>query len=296
MTCQPLALGGAALALLVAARPSDAKPPSRAATGHPAPASSARRTSSTHAARRAPAPYHPPRGWANTVRGWHTPAPERACPTTPEGRPMLVLEALNGGERAALRPERDDGGFSASELERAARLLRDPRTGNEHPVDPRLLDLVYRIERKFDAQAIRVISGYRTPKPGTHSNHGKGRAMDIIVPGASDEDVASFARTMGFVGVGIYPVSGFVHVDTRTRSYFWIDRSGPRQRNRTAGILGGLAKEVDAKALARGERPPSPFAMPGSDLAAAEHAVAATQHDEADEDEGAPGVGDDSGG
>jgi uncharacterized protein YcbK (DUF882 family) len=213
---------------------------------------------------------------------------------------MLVLEAINSGERVELRPERDDGGFPASELDGAARVLHDPRTGNEHPVDPRLLDLVYRIERKFDAQAIRVISGYRTPKPGTHSNHGKGRAMDIIVPGASDEDVASFARTLGFVGVGIYPVSGFVHVDTRTRSFFWIDRSGPRQRNRTAGILGGLAAQMDAKALARGDRPPSPFAMPGGDLAAAERAMVAAQpgdgHDDADEDEGAPPVGDDSGG
>lgn len=295
MRVAPLALAGLALALLVAARPSDATPPSRTAPKRPAAGKTGRRAPTAHAARRAPPTYRLPRGFLEAVRGWHTPAADRPCPTTPNGRPMLVLEAINGGERVVLRPERDDGGFAASELEKAARLLHDRRTGNAHPIEPRLLDLVYRIERNFGAQAIRVISGYRTPKGANHSNHGMGRAMDIIVPGASDEEVASYARTLGFVGVGIYPVSGFVHVDTRTRSYFWIDGSGPQQRNRTRGILAGLAKEMDAKAVARGERRPAPFAMPSADLAAAEHAIT-DLHEDDDDDEAAQAVGDDLGG
>src|SRR5690606_27254292 len=100
------------------------------------------------------------------------------------------------------------------------------------------------------------------------SNHGYGRAMDIVVPGVADEDVASFARQMGFVGVGIYPTSGFVHVDTRPRSYFWVDRSGPGRRKRTVPILRSLAAKVDAAALARGEKPPAPFASPAPDCSA----------------------------
>ncbi len=77
--------------------------------------------------------------------------------------------------------------------------------------------------------------------------------MDFIVPGARDEDVAAFARTLGFVGVGIYPVSGFVHLDVRDRSYFWSDSSGPGRRNRERGILGDLARSSDRAATARGE-------------------------------------------
>jgi len=108
--------------------------------------------------------------------------------------------------------------------------LREPASGNEHPIEPRLLDIVYRIQMHFSAQEIRVISGYRTPAAiasGHGSNHGRGRAIDVVVPGATDEDVAKLVREMGFMGVGIYPVSGFVHVDVRDRSYFWIDTSGP---------------------------------------------------------------------
>jgi hypothetical protein len=56
-------------------------------------------------------------------------------------------------------------------------------------------------------------------------------------------------------------VSGFVHLDVRDRSYFWVDSSGPGKRNRTRGILGDLAAKSDARAAARGDHPPSPFGV-----------------------------------
>ena len=208
-----------------------------------------------------------PAGYLAMVQSWHE-LPDEKAPLSPEGRPMLVLDSVNSGKSIELRPERDDGGFSALELEKAARFLADRRTGAVFPIDPRLLDLVYRIQRHFDAPFVRVVSGYREPHGRSKSNHGYGRAMDIVVPGVADEDVASFARQMGFVGVGIYPTSGFVHVDTRPRSYFWVDRSGPGRRKRTVPILRSLAAKVDAAALARGEKPPAPFASPAPDCSA----------------------------
>lgn len=190
---------------------------------------------------------------------WHTPAPDRDAPKDASGRPMLALRALNTTDQIAVPAHGERGGFAPEDLDRAARVLREPSTGNEHPVDPRLLDLVYRIQAHFGAQEIRVVSGYRTPRGGATSNHGKGRAMDIVVPGATDEDVAKFVREQGFVGCGVYPVSGFVHVDVRERSFFWVDTSGPGKKNRTRGILGDLAARADARALERGERPVSAF-------------------------------------
>lgn len=174
---------------------------------------------------------------------------------------MLTLQALNMPDRVTIAASSDRGGFAAEDLDRAAHVLRDPRTGNEHPVDPRLLDLVYRVARHFDAHEVRIISGYRTPRSGRHSNHARGRAIDLVVPGASDEDVARFARDQGFTGVGVYPTSGFVHLDVRERSYFWVDNSGPGKRNRTRGILADLAAKSDARALARGEHGIGPFAI-----------------------------------
>jgi uncharacterized protein YcbK (DUF882 family) len=198
--------------------------------------------------------------YATAVEGWHAPV-EAAIPVDDGGRPVLVLAALNTGERLELHAATDHGGFSARDLDRAALLLRDTRSGNLHPIEPRLLDLVYDLQNHFQSRQIRVISGYRTPRGRSSSNHGKGRAIDLVVPGSSDADVAEYARTLGFVGVGIYPTSGFVHVDVRERSYFWSDSSGPGRRNRERGILGDLAQSSDRAAMARGVARPSSFSM-----------------------------------
>jgi hypothetical protein len=139
--------------------------------------------------------------------------------------------------------------------------MREPSTGLEHPIHPRLVDLVYRIESHFAAAELRILSGYRSPRGGRASNHGRGRAMDLIVPGHADEEVARFVRDQGFTGVGVYPVSGFVHVDVRDRSYFWVDSSGPGKRNRERGIMHDVAVRSDARALARGEKPVEPYSV-----------------------------------
>jgi uncharacterized protein YcbK (DUF882 family) len=192
-------------------------------------------------------------GYAANVRDWHKASPDARPPFDDEGHALLALRAINTGDHATFPATGPGGGFSASDLDRATFILRDPATGNRHPVEPRLLDLVFRVQTHFAAEEIRVLSGYRTPTRRNGSNHGKGRAMDFVVPGTTDADVARFARTLGFVGVGIYPVSGFVHVDVRDRSYFWSDSSGPGRRNRERGILGDVARTSDRDAAARGE-------------------------------------------
>jgi uncharacterized protein YcbK (DUF882 family) len=191
--------------------------------------------------------------------GLHAPS-TRSSETDAHGRPMLALTTINRGESLAVPSDGDEGGFASSDLDRVAHLLR-AMSGDEHPVDPRTLALVYRIQIHFGVPEVRVVSGYRVPKPGSHSNHGKGRAVDLIVPGVADEEVARFARGLGFVGVGVYPTSQFVHVDVRPRSYFWIDYSGPRMKNRESCILPDIAAQGDAAAAARGQVPIEPFVV-----------------------------------
>jgi uncharacterized protein YcbK (DUF882 family) len=191
--------------------------------------------------------------------GWHAPS-TRPPARDASGRPMLVLTTINRNETLEVPATGDDGGFASAELDRVAHLLR-AATGDEHPVDPRTLALVYRIQTHFAVPEIRVVSGYRVPKPGSRSNHGKGRAVDMVVPGVADEEIARFARDIGFVGVGVYPTSQFVHVDIRPRSYFWVDFSGPRMKNRERGIFGDLAAKSDAAAVARGQTPIEPFGV-----------------------------------
>lgn len=230
-------------------------------------------------------PARPPRGappgYREAVRGWHATA--GVPPTDEHGRPLLVLRAINTNERITLPATTDSGGFSASDLDRASYLLRDPSTGNQHPVEPSALDLVYRIQRHFASGEIRVVSGYRTPK-GRPSNHGKGRAIDLVVAGAADDDVAKWAREQGFVGVGIYPVSGFVHVDRRERSYFWVDASGPGKKNRERGIFGDIAQRSDQRASGRNEHPIGPYEL-GNSVDAVLSAIAPAQSPPFDEDD-----------
>jgi uncharacterized protein YcbK (DUF882 family) len=193
--------------------------------------------------------------------GWHAPS-DRAIALDAEGRPMLVLTTINRGESLAIPACSDEGGFASLDLDRAAHLLR-ASTGDEHPVDPRTLAFVYRVETRFGVPEVRVISGYRVPKPGSRSNHGKGRAVDLVVPGVADEEVARFARDAGFAGVGVYPTSQFVHIDIRPRSYFWVDYSGPHMKNRERGILADVAARSDAAALLRGQGAIEPFVVAG---------------------------------
>lgn len=229
---------------------------------------------------------------ALAARGWHAATPGKTPSLDATGRLQLVLQALNTPDRATLTAHTEHGGFSAEDLDRAAHVLRDSRAGNEHPIDPRVLDLVYRVAAHFQTAEVRVISSYRTPRGGSRSNHGNGRAIDCVFPGTSDEEVAKYAREEGFAGVGTYPVSGFVHLDVRDRSYFWVDSSGPGKKNRTRGILGDLAAKSDARALARGEHGALPFGI-GTDvdgaLASAAHGTPAqAPQEEDDEEEASP--------
>ncbi len=206
-----------------------------------------------------------PAGYYHQVRAWHTPTPGKHAPLDSSGRPMLVLHGMYIGETATLSALTDDGGFYFDDLSRAGYVLREPGTSNQYPVEARTLDLLYRIQRHFNAQEIRVMSAYRTPVPGNGQGlHGKGRAVDFVVPGAEDADVARFAREQGFAGVGLYPIGSFVHVDTRERSYFWIDRSGPGHTSRERGILLDVARHSDDAARARGESPGTFFAAAGT--------------------------------
>ncbi len=231
------------------------------------PAHAAHPRKASHAHHRVAHPRrHVPRGYFAQIRRWHRRDPDRKPTFDARGVPELVLEVLNTREQVALEAATPDGGFSALALERAARALRDQQSGDAFPIDAAVLDVLYRLQTHFSAHSIRVVSAYRASHPGSRSRHGQGRAVDLIVPGASDKQVAAFLRGLGFAGVGVYTVSGFVHVDVRARSYFWVDGSGPGQRNRARPVRGSEARRADARARQDGRVPPRAAVLPRSDV------------------------------
>jgi len=112
-------------------------------------------------------------------------------------------------------------------MARIDHLLRDHRTGEVHPIDPALLDQLDRLAAMLGAGSdpYHVISGYRSPRSNSmlaarsggvakKSLHMSGRAIDIRIPGVPLARVHEAALAMKAGGVGYYPKSDFVHLDT----------------------------------------------------------------------------------
>lgn len=181
--------------------------------------------------------------------------------------PPLVLRPVGAPTPFTLTPiDATAGSFDDAALAIARDALAYRVDGSTHDIHPRLLALVYAAVRHFRVPYVHVISGYRSGNPS--SRHGQGRAIDLVLPGVTDTRLAAWLRPQGFVGVGIYPTSGFVHLDVRARSYFWRDASGPSERNRERPILRALGPRYDRAARARGVEPIPDLAEAGPELEA----------------------------
>ncbi len=124
------------------------------------------------------------------------------------------------------------GRYDANALQAIFHILRDHRSGEVHPIDGGLLDLLYTLSlRCGDPHPFHVISGYRSAETNatlhrrnrgvaSQSLHLNGKAIDIRVPGVRTRDLGALARSLAAGGVGYYPKSDFVHVDVgRVRSW-----------------------------------------------------------------------------
>lgn len=132
----------------------------------------------------------------------------------------LAVEYFGGGE------------YVPDALAEVNHFLRDFRTGDVHPIDPGLLDVLHALtDLTTSARPFQVISGYRSPATNemlrhrsegvaAGSLHMQGQAIDIRL---ADVPLATLRRAALAVrrgGVGYYPASDFVHVDTgRVRTW-----------------------------------------------------------------------------
>ena len=143
----------------------------------------------------------------------------------------LSLESLHTGERLTTAYWAD-GQYQRDSLSDIDWVLRDHRTNTSHPMDPKLLDLLFALDNAFGGGVtFQVISGYRSPETNRMlvtasdgvargSLHLQGQAIDIRVPGVSLTSLRKTAMALQAGGVGFYPRSDFVHVDTG-RVRYW---------------------------------------------------------------------------
>lgn len=125
-----------------------------------------------------------------------------------------------------------DGRYLPDAMRHINWLLRDFRTDQIHPMDPALLDLLTDLQARLHTrEPFQVVSGYRSPETNAmlaslsdgvaqNSQHLLGKAIDIRVPGRRLDHVRAAATSLRRGGVGYYPRSDFVHVDTG-RVRYW---------------------------------------------------------------------------
>jgi uncharacterized protein YcbK (DUF882 family) len=110
--------------------------------------------------------------------------------------------------------------------------LSDFRTGEVFPIDRKLLDALWLIQKEMGYEGtFEVISGYRSPATNNklrkqsngvakRSLHMQGRAIDVRFPKVPTKYLQQCAIASECGGVGYYPESNFVHIDTgRVRAW-----------------------------------------------------------------------------
>ena len=126
-----------------------------------------------------------------------------------------------------------DGAYHRDALNKLNHFLRDSQTGEQTEMDPLVFDVLWHTMQ---------ITGYQRHGRGAvglplaastnawlasvsrgvarDSQHMNGNAMDIRFPGVPVFKIRQAARSLQMGGVGFYPRSGFVHLDTGPVRYW----------------------------------------------------------------------------
>ena len=140
-------------------------------------------------------------------------------------RTLTFINTHTGEELTAAYRGAD--GYDPQALASIDKVLRDHRSGEIGRMDPSLLDCLHDVA---DAAGVdpcfEVISGFRSSvsnemlrrKGGggvaEKSLHLKGQAIDVRLRGVRTERLCELALRLERGGVGYYPSSNFVHLDT----------------------------------------------------------------------------------
>ncbi len=138
---------------------------------------------------------------------------------------FLAFDNLHTGEQIKITYW-EKGGYIKGALKEINHILRDHRNNAVHRIDTALLDQLFVLRNKLNARKpFQVISGYRSPASNAmlrsnsdgvakKSMHLEGRAIDIRIENIDLSNIHHAALAMKAGGVGYYPSSEFVHIDT----------------------------------------------------------------------------------
>lgn len=111
-------------------------------------------------------------------------------------------------------------------FERINYVMRDVREDEIFPMDPRVVDIISLVHKYLQTdEPYTLLSGYRSPHTNAmlrssgegvakRSLHMSGQAIDVRLGEISAQNIRKAAVKLGAGGVGYYPKSGFVHMDS----------------------------------------------------------------------------------
>ncbi len=151
--------------------------------------------------------------------------PQVAFAAQPGREKIIRLNNLHTGE--TLEACYFDGRhYIESELLKINYLCRDFRRNETHPIDRQLLTQLQAIQNRLGVKSeVQIISGYRSPATNEmlrsqsdgvakKSFHMQGKAIDFRLSGVRLSQVRKAALSLHSGGVGYYPESNFIHIDT----------------------------------------------------------------------------------
>ena len=119
-----------------------------------------------------------------------------------------------------------DGEFDSEAIDQLSHFLRDWRTDEEIHLDPELFNILWELQQLTGSSGTyEIISGYRSEATNAKlremgrgvalkSQHVLGKAIDVRLTDVATSDLRNAALQLARGGVGYYPQSNFVHVDT----------------------------------------------------------------------------------
>lgn len=146
-----------------------------------------------------------------------------AVPAPLPARRRLRLLNVHTGEKFD-GPYRNEAGPLASAMADLSVFLRDLHSAATIAIDVGVIDFLAAVMDAVGVQSASILSAYRSPETNAilarttfgvadNSQHLYGRALDVHL-GIRLADAMLAARAMKRGGVGWYPHSGFLHIDT----------------------------------------------------------------------------------
>ena len=125
-----------------------------------------------------------------------------------------------------------DGAYHRDALDKLNQLLRDNKNSDQTEMDPLVFDVLWHtMQQAGYGGTVEVLSAFRSADTNAwlasvsrgvarDSQHINGNALDVHFPGVPVFRMRQAARSLQMGGVGFYPRSGFIHLDTGPVRYW----------------------------------------------------------------------------